>query len=245
MAESADAVEETRPTGPIVGFVRVSKEYSLGGKTVKALEDVSFEVKPNELVVLLGPSGAGKTTVLDLVAGLEKPTSGEVRVLGMDIAGADENSLSTFRCANVGFIFQSYNLVSTLTAGENVELMMELAGWSDAKRNEMLTAQLIDQVGLTDRADHLPAQLSGGEQQRVAIARALANDPALVLADEPTGNLDTTTGSEIIALLEGLKKDRGKTVIITTHDERIVQMADVVYRIDKGKLGGTDQKGQS
>src|SRR6266700_5451457 len=127
--ETPDVVEEERPAGPVVEVARVSKEYSLGGKTVKALEDVSFEVKPNELVVLLGPSGAGKTTVLNLVAGLEKPTSGEVRVLGMDIAGADENSLSTFRCANVGFIFQSYNLVSTLTAGENVELRMELAGW--------------------------------------------------------------------------------------------------------------------
>jgi len=142
----------------------------------------------------------------------------------------------------VGFIFQSYNLVSTLTARENVELMMELAGWSDAKRNEMLTAQLIDQVGLTDRADHLPAQLSGGEQQRVAIARALANDPQLILADEPTGNLDTKTGSEIIGLLQGLKRDRGKTVIITTHDERIVQMADTVYRMDKGRLTGAEQQ---
>src|SRR5690242_18960761 len=136
----------------------------------------------------------------------------------MDIASSDENALSTFRCANVGFIFQSYNLVSTLTARENVELMMELAGWSDAARNEKLTGQLIDQVGLTDRGDHLPSQLSGGEQQRVAIARALANDPQLILADGPTGNLDTKTGSEIIGLLKGLKKDLRKTVIITTHD---------------------------
>ncbi len=242
MTESEEVLEEARPEGPVVDFVSVSKEYKLSGKMIKALEDVSFEVKPNQLVVLLGPSGAGKTTILNLIAGLEKPTSGDVRVLGLDIASSDENTLSTFRCANVGFIFQSYNLVSTLTARENVELMMELAGWSDAGRNEKLTGQLIDQVGLTDRADHLPAQLSGGEQQRVAIARALANDPALILADEPTGNLDTRTGSEIIALLESLKNDRGKTVIITTHDDRIVQIADVVFRVDKGKLTGTERQ---
>ena len=236
MTDSEEAVEETRLAGPVVDFVRVSKEYSLSGKTVKALDEVSFEVKPNELVVLLGPSGAGKTTILNLTAGLEKPTSGEVRVLGLDIANSDENALSAFRCANVGFIFQSYNLVSTLTARENVELMMELAGWSDAARNEKLTAELINEVGLSDRADHLPAQLSGGEQQRVAIARALANDPALILADEPTGNLDTKTGLEIIAFLEGLKESRAKTVIITTHDERILEKADVLYRMEKGRL---------
>jgi putative ABC transport system ATP-binding protein len=241
LAESEDViVEEAKPVGPVVDFARVSKEYLLGGKTVKALDDVSFEVRANQLVVLLGPSGAGKTTILNLVAGLEKPSSGDVRILGLDIATSDENALSTFRCANIGFIFQSYNLVSTLTARENVELMMELAGWSDASRNEKLTGQLIDHVGLTDRGDHLPAQLSGGEQQRVAIARALANDPQLVLADEPTGNLDTRTGSEIIGLLQSLKRDQSKTVIITTHDERIVQMADRVYRMDKGRLTDTD-----
>jgi putative ABC transport system ATP-binding protein len=243
LTESEDVIaEEAKPPGPVVDFDKVSKEYLLSGKTIKALDDVSCEVSPDQLVVLLGPSGAGKTTILNLIAGLEKPSSGDVRVLGMDIASSDENALSTFRCANVGFIFQSYNLVSTLTARENVELMMELAGWSDAVRNEKLTGQLIDQVGLTDRGDHLPSQLSGGEQQRVAIARALANDPQLILADEPTGNLDTKTGSEIIGLLQGLKKDRGKTVIITTHDERIVQMADAVYRIDKGRLMGIDRR---
>ena len=202
---------------------------------------MSFEVKPNQLIVFLGPSGAGKTTLLNLIAGLEKPSSGEVKVFGIDIKGSSENELSTFRAANVGFIFQSYNLVSTLTASENVELMMELAGWSDSARNEKLTGQLIEQVGLSDRGDHLPAQLSGGEQQRVSIARALANDPQLILADEPTGNLDTRTGSEIIGLLEVLKKNRGKTVIITTHDDRIVEKATIVYRIEKGRLVGLDQ----
>ena len=234
MTDAEDIAEPARPTGPVVDFVRVSKEYLLSGKTVKALDGVSLEVEQNKLAVLLGPSGAGKTTVLNLIAGLESPTSGDVRVLGLDMIGASENARATFRCANIGFIFQSYNLVSTLTARENVELMMELAGWGDAARNEKLTRELIEQVGLTDRADHLPAQLSGGEQQRVAVARALANDPQLIIADEPTGNLDTKTGSEIIEMLQDLKTKRGKTVIIATHDERIVQMADLVYRMDKG-----------
>ena len=235
-----DIEEEQRYSGPAVVFSNVSKEYKLGGKTVKALDNVSFEVKPNQLVVFLGPSGAGKTTILNLIGGLEKPSSGEVRVVGIDIAGSSENELATFRAANVGFIFQSYNLVSTLTAGENVELMMELAGWSDSARNEKLTSELIEQMGLSDRQDHLPSQLSGGEQQRVAIARAMANNPQLMLADEPTGNLDTGTGSEIIGLLGVLKK-KGKTVIITTHDDRIIEKADIVYRIEKGRLAGADQ----
>jgi putative ABC transport system ATP-binding protein len=240
LSETGNAEEEPGYSGPAVAFSNVRKEYKLSGKIVTALDGVSFEVKPNELAVLLGPSGAGKTTLLNLIAGLEKPSSGEVRVLGIDIAGSSEDELSTFRAANVGFIFQSYNLVSTLTARENVELMMELAGWSDIARNEKLTGELIEQVGLTERQDHLPAQLSGGEQQRVAIARSLANDPQLILADEPTGNLDTKTGSEIIGLLEDLKKSRGKTVIITTHDDRIVEKANIVYRIEKGRIAGRD-----
>ncbi|HZY94164.1 MAG TPA: ABC transporter ATP-binding protein [Candidatus Bathyarchaeia archaeon] len=193
------------------------------------------------MAAVLGYSGAGKTTLLNLIAGLEKPSSGQITVLGLDLPGSDENELSVFRCHNIGFIFQSYNLVSSLTAQENVELMMELAGWGDYERNEKLASQLIGEVGLADRGDHLPSQLSGGEQQRVAIARSMANDPPLVLADEPTGNLDTKTGLEIVQLLAKLKKERGKTVIISTHDERIVQMADVIYRLDKGKLVGIDR----
>jgi putative ABC transport system ATP-binding protein len=235
-------VEAPRPIEKIVSLKNISKEYSANGRKIKALDDINLNVKPKELVVLLGPSGAGKTTILNLIAGLEKPTSGEVRVLDIDLVDSDENFLSAFRAANIGFIFQSYNLVSTLTARENVELMMELAGWSDANRNEKRTAELIESVGLTERADHLPAQLSGGEQQRVAIARALANDPQLILADEPTGNLDMKTGSEIVTLLEGLKKEREKTVIITTHDERIVQKADVIYRVERGRLIGEERR---
>jgi len=236
--ETSGLDEDRRPLSPIIHFSNVSKEYVASGKKVRALEGVSIEVQPKQLAVLVGPSGAGKTTVLNLVAGLEKPTSGEVRVLDMDLVDSDENFLSSFRAANIGFIFQSYNLVSTLTARENVELMMELAGWSDANRNEKRTNELVESVGLTERADHLPSQLSGGEQQRIAIARALANDPQLILADEPTGNLDTKTGSEIVTLLQTLNEANGKTVVITTHDERIVKMADVVFMMERGRLTG-------
>jgi putative ABC transport system ATP-binding protein len=225
----------------VVDLSSVSKQYVASGQQVRALDSVTFAVKEREVVAIIGPSGAGKTTLLNLIAGLETPSEGDVRVLGIDIADSDENFLSSFRSANIGFIFQSYNLVSTLTAAENVELMMELAGWSDAARNEKLTAELINTVGLAERAQHLPSQLSGGEQQRVAIARALANDPPLILADEPTGNLDSNTGLEIVRLLARLREEHNKTVIITTHDDRVVELADAIYRLDKGKLEKIDR----
>ncbi len=239
--DSQDEKIEVRAPGLAVDFIGVSKEYVVNGKPVKALTSITFTVKEGEVAAIVGPSGAGKTTVLNIVAGLEKPSQGEARVLGLDLAVSNEHALSAFRSANIGFIFQSYNLVSTLTAEENVELMMELAGWGDSRRNEKLTAELISMVGLTDRAQHLPAQLSGGEQQRVAIARAIANDPRLILADEPTGNLDQKTGLEIVKLLSRLKKERGKTLVVTTHDDRIVEMADVIFRLENGSLGSVDR----
>ena len=232
---------EARAPGLAVDFVGVSKEYVVDGKPVKALSSITLSVKEGELAAIVGPSGAGKTTVLNIIAGLENPSLGDTRVLGMDLAVSNEQSLSAFRSANIGFIFQSYNLVSTLTAEENVELMMELAGWSDSTRNEKLTSELINMVGLTDRAKHLPAQLSGGEQQRVAIARAMANDPPLILADEPTGNLDQKTGQEIVKLLSRLKEEKHKTLVVTTHDDRIVELADVIYRLDSGSLESVDR----
>ena len=239
--DSQDEETEVRAPTPAVDFVGVSKEYLVNGKPIKALASITLNVKEGEVAAIVGQSGAGKTTVLNLIAGLEKPSEGDVRVLGLDLATSNEHSLSTFRSANIGFIFQSYNLVSTLTAEENVELMMELAGWSDSGRNENLTAELLSMVGLTDRAKHLPAQLSGGEQQRVAIARAMANDPALILADEPTGNLDQKTGLEIVKILLRLKGEKGKTLVVTTHDDRIVEMADVIYRLENGSLGSVDR----
>lgn len=229
---------------PIVDMVSLYKEYTASGNAVKALENVTLHVRQGEMAAIYGPSGAGKTTLLNLIAGLEKPSAGELRVLATDLADFDENYLSTFRCAYIGFVFQSYNLVSTLTVQENVELMMELAGWDDGQRNEKLAIQLISQVGLLERANHLPAQLSGGEQQRVAIARALANDPPLILADEPTGNLDSATGLGIVQLLAGLKEKQAKTVIITTHDDRILEVADVVYHLERGRLEGVDRPGR-
>jgi putative ABC transport system ATP-binding protein len=240
-ADAQDEDVKERVAGPVIVFVGVSKEYLIDGKPVKALESINLEVKEREAAVIIGPSGAGKTTILNIIAGLEPPSKGEARVLGMDLAVSNEQSLSAFRSANVGFIFQSYNLVSTLTAEENVELMMELAGWSDSARNEKLTAELINMVGLTDRAKHLPAQLSGGEQQRVAVARAMANDPSLILADEPTGNLDQKTGLEIVNLLARLKQEKGKTLVVTTHDDRIVEIADVIYRLENGSLVSVDR----
>jgi len=241
MMDSQDEEIEVRAPGLAVDFVGVSKEYLVNGKPVKALALITLNVKEGEVAAIVGPSGAGKTTVLNLIAGIEKPSQGDVRVLGFDLAVSNENTLSAFRSANIGFIFQSYNLVSTLTAEENVELMMELAGWSDSGRNEKLTAELISMVGLTERAKHLPSQLSGGEQQRVAIARAMANDPPLILADEPTGNLDQKTGLEIVKLLSQLKGEKGKTLVVTTHDDRIVEMADVIYRLENGGLESIDR----
>jgi putative ABC transport system ATP-binding protein len=239
--DTQDEENEVRAQGQAVDFVGVSKEYTVEGKPVKALSPITLTVKEGEIAAIVGPSGAGKTTILNIIAGLEKPSQGEARVLGMDLAVSNEQSLSAFRSANVGFIFQSYNLVSTLTAEENVELMMELAGWSDSGRNEKLTAELISMVGLTERARHLPAQLSGGEQQRVAVARAMANDPPLILADEPTGNLDQKTGQEIVKLLSRLKEEKRKTLVVTTHDDRIVEMADVIYRLENGSLVSVDR----
>ncbi len=237
---SQDEENEVRAPALAVDFLDVSKDYVVNGKPLKALSSITLSIKQGEVAAVVGPSGAGKTTVLNIIAGLEKPSQGEARVLGLDLNGSNEHSLSAFRSANIGFIFQSYNLVSTLTAEENVELMMELAGWSDSGRNEKLTAELISMVGLTNRAKHLPAQLSGGEQQRVAIARAIANDPPLILADEPTGNLDQKTGLEIVKLLAKLK-GKGKTLVVTTHDDRIVEMADVIFHLENGSLGSVDR----
>src|SRR5205807_2601452 len=217
--ESISEGVEEQVAKDVVDLTSVSKEYLASGQRVKALETITLAVKEREFVAIIGPSGAGKTTLLNLIAGLETPSEGDIRVLGIDLVDSEENFLSSFRSANIGFIFQSYNLVSTLTAAENVELMMELAGWSDAARNEKLTTELIDIVGLAERAQHLPSQLSGGEQQRVAIARALVNDTPIILADEPTGNLHSNTGLEIVRLIASLREERHETVIITTHDD--------------------------
>ena len=215
------------------------KQYQIGDLAVEALKNLDLEVEKGEFVSIHGSSGAGKTTLLNLIGGLDKPTSGKVVVFGHDLGTYDEDFLATFRCAYVGFVFQSYNLISTLTAIENVAFVVELAGWL-RERIEERSENLLKLVGLEHRANHFPAQLSGGEQQRVAFARALANDPPLLLADEPTGNLDVETGLEIVRILEKMKAE-GKTVIITTHDERILELANRTLRLHDGRIMDTNE----
>ena len=215
------------------------KRYQIGGLMIEALRNLDLEIEEGQFVSIYGPSGAGKTTFLNLMGGLDKPTSGEVVVFGHNLGTYDEDFLATFRCAYVGFVFQSYNLISTLTASENIAFVVELAGWTReriGKRSE----DLLNLVGLDHRGNHFPAQLSGGEQQRVAFARALANDPPLLLADEPTGNLDVETGLEIVSILEKMKT-KGKTVIVATHDERILELADRTLRLHDGRIADTNE----
>jgi len=215
------------------------KQYQISNLTIEALKNLDMEVEKGEFISIHGPSGAGKTTLLNIIGGLDKPTSGKIVVFGHDLGTYDENFLATFRCAYVGFVFQSYNLISTLTAIENIAFAVELAGWPGdriGKRSE----NLLKLVGLEHRANHFPAQLSGGEQQRVAFARALANDPPLLLADEPTGNLDVETGLEIVRILEKTKSE-GKTVIVATHDERILKLANRTLRLHDGRIIDTNE----
>ena len=219
---------------PVVQAVSLCKEYQVGDVTVQALKDVNIEVLRNEFVCLEGPSGSGKTTLLSIVGGLDVPTSGEITVFGTDLTSCDEDYLAVFRCVYVGFVFQSYNLISTLTTLENIAFPIELAGFKDERINER-PAKLLEMVGLSHRANNFPSQLSGGEQQRVAFARALANNPPLILIDEPTANLDTKTANEVITLLKKLKQE-GKTIIAATHDEKIQKLADRMPKLSDGSL---------
>ncbi|MFB0514837.1 MAG: ABC transporter ATP-binding protein [Candidatus Bathyarchaeia archaeon] len=210
------------------------REYHVGDITIEALKGLNLEVAEGEFVTIHGPSGAGKTTFLNIIGGLDKPTSGEIVVFGHNLLACDEDFLATFRCAYIGFVFQSYNLISTLTALENVAFPVEIAGW-EGKRASERSKKLLEIVGLSHRANHFPSQLSGGEQQRVAFARALANDPPLLLVDEPTGNLDLETSLEIVHILERLKAEK-KTIIVATHDARIMQLANRTLELRNGKI---------
>ena len=201
---------------------------------VEVLRDLSLEVSDGEFVAVCGASGTGKTTLLNLISGIDKPTSGSLVVFGENLTEKNEDFLSDLRCNKIGFVFQAYNLVSTLTVAENIAFPME---WSRKTSTEIeeRVSELLDSLGMRHRQNHFPAQLSGGEQQRVALARALANNPPLVLADEPTGNLDSVNAQKIIDILRMLK-DKGKTVIVSTHDERIIQFADQTFCLENGKL---------
>ena len=213
----------------------LTKEFSRDSFRVVALKDVSLEVQKGEFVALMGPSGSGKSTLLHLVAAMDRPTSGEVRVLGRDLAKLSERAMAQWRNENVGFIFQQFNLIPVLTALENVELPLKLTRLKRTERLEHATTAL-RLVGLSDRLKHLPRQLSGGQEQRVAIARAIVSDPALILADEPTGNLDAASAQEVLTILGKLNRDFGKTIVMVTHDPQAARFATRVHHLEKGEL---------
>ena len=210
------------------------RQFEIDDVIVEAVKNIDLTVEENEFISIYGASGAGKTTLLNLIGALDKLTSGKIVVFNHDLGTYDENFLATFRAAHIGFVFQSYNLISTLTAIENIAFVIELAGWPKERIKER-SETLLKMVGLDHRANHFPAQLSGGEHQRVAFARALANDPPLLLADEPTGNLDTETGLEIVNILKKIKEE-GKTVIVATHDEKLLKLASRSLFLKDGRL---------
>ena len=213
----------------------LEKNYPLGiGKSVKGLIDINISVPKGKFAVVCGPSGSGKTTLLNIISGIDRPTKGRIVVSGHDLTDRDEDFLSDFRCTHMGFVFQSYNLISTLTVAENIAFPME---WLRKPHIEIekRVVELIKTVGLDDRETHFPSQLSGGEQQRVAFARALANDPELILADEPTGNLDENNAEKILHVLHLLKL-KGKTVIVSTHDNKIRSLADQIICLKDGRV---------
>ncbi|MCI6019599.1 MAG: ABC transporter ATP-binding protein [Clostridiales bacterium] len=214
----------------LVQMIGVEKVYPMGEVTIKAVDGVEFEILKGEFVVIVGPSGAGKTTVLNILGGMDSATSGQVIVDGTDISKYTERQLTAYRRDDIGFVFQFYNLVQNLTALENVELALQIC------KNPLPAQRVLAEVGLKDRMNNFPAQLSGGEQQRVAIARALAKNPKLLLCDEPTGALDYQTGKAILKLLQDTCREKGMTVVVITHNTAIAPMADRVIRIKNGKV---------
>ncbi len=232
--EDIDFLEEIRVNNLIILADSLVKDYEIGDFIVRAVDDISLRIKESDFVIIKGPSGAGKTTLLNLIGGLDSPKNGIIYSNGVKITNLKEESLATFRLINVGFIFQNYNLISTLTAEENIMFPMKLAGMSlNEQRGRAIG--LLKQVGLGDRREHLPFQLSAGEQQRVAIARALANDPELILADEPTANLDKKTSLFIRDLFNDMKKDN-KTIVIATHDDFLIELANRIISFEDGKI---------
>ena len=220
---------------PIVRVRNVSKRFVRDNFEVVALDDVSIDIQEGDFFALMGPSGSGKSTLLNLLAGIDRATEGTVEVLGTSLAGLSESQMATWRNAHVGYIFQTFNLVPVLTAFENVELPLLLTKLSKAQRRKNVETAL-ELVGLSDRMDHQPRQLSGGQEQRVAIARAIVTDPDLILADEPTGNLDARSGEEILQILSTLNRDLNKTIIMVTHDPHAASFATHEQHLEKGVL---------
>jgi len=215
----------------------ITKTYTAGGHTLYALDNVNLSLEEGRFIVILGPSGAGKSTLLNILGGLDNPTSGSIQVGGKDISALIGNALAEYRASTVGFVFQSYNLIPTLTVMENVALVKEIS------RNPMSAHEMLDNVGLLDHKDNFPSELSGGEQQRVSIARALAKNPGLLLCDEPTGALDSETGVLVLKLLLRMAREYKKTIIVVTHNQNIAKMADTVIHVKNGKIQScTDQQ---
>jgi len=219
----------------------LAKNYVMGPITVKALDGVSVKIRRGEYLSIMGPSGSGKTTFFNMIGGLDRPTRGKVYIDEVDVAKLDAYELAWLRARKIGYIFQTFNLIPVLTALENVSLPMIFAGVGREERLER-AKQLLGRVGLGERLDHKPAELSGGQQQRVAIARALANNPVIVLADEPTGNLDLHTGLDIITLLKNLNSEKGVTIITATHDLKMIDVSDRIFWIRDGKLERTETR---
>jgi putative ABC transport system ATP-binding protein len=225
---------------PLISLKGVVKSYRRGRQTVEVLHNLDLDVEPGEFLALMGPSGSGKTTLLNLIGGLDRPTAGEVVVAGEHIDDLSGGELAKWRSRHVGFVFQFYNLMPTLSAERNVELPLLLTHLSGAERRRNVEAALA-LVGLTDRKKHKPAELSGGQQQRVAIARAIVADPTLLVCDEPTGDLDRETAEEILGLLQHLNREAGKTVIMVTHDPKAASFASRIVHLDKGALVSAEE----
>jgi putative ABC transport system ATP-binding protein len=220
---------------PLVEIRNLAKSYTRGGQIIPVLADITLDIHAGDFTALMGPSGSGKTTLLNLIAGIDKPDSGVLRVQGVDIAALGERELADWRAAHVGFIFQFYNLIPVLTAFENVELPLILTGLSRAERRERVELTL-SVVGLADRMKHYPNELSGGQQQRVAIARAVVADPTLIVADEPTGDLDRVSAADILTMMQRLNSELGKTIIMVTHDLNAAKAAKTIIHLEKGEL---------
>ena len=227
--------------GHTVVCEKVSRHYSQGDVIVRALDEVSLLLERGEFIGLCGPSGSGKTTLLNMIAGLDRPDSGDVKVCGEDLSGLSESELSTFRLQKIGFVFQAYNLIPVLSARENVEFVMQLQGVSPRERTKK-SDEILEEVGLGGMEHRRPAELSGGQQQRVAVARAIVSEPELVLADEPTANLDSKTAEGLLLLMERLNKERGTTFVFSTHDKLVMDFARRIVRLRDGAIESDEQK---